>query len=107
LAAISIRNSLSLLAPDDVNAQPQGVFEGVVGRRVGQGKEIICLSSDDSGRLALGARDGIVQAFTVGFNGELSCIFSVLVEDIVPIAVSFVDNTAKDVTVIGMYCGQK
>jgi WD40 repeat protein len=90
----------------------QGSFEGVVGKRVGHGKEIICLSSDTSGpgpvsRLALGARDGVVQAFAISSTGEMSSIFSVVIQDVVPISVSFTDDPAKDVIIIGMHCGHK
>jgi hypothetical protein len=88
----------------------QGAFEGVVGKRVANGKEIIHLSSDTSGnvsRLVLGTRDGVIQVHTVSAVGEMSAIFSVMIEDVVPISVSFADNTARDVIVIGMYCGQK
>jgi hypothetical protein len=88
----------------------QGAFEGVVGKRVANGKEIIRLSSDTSSnvsRLVLGTRDGIIQVYTVSAVGEISAIFSVVIEDVVPISVSFADNTARDVIVIGMYCGQK
>jgi hypothetical protein len=88
----------------------QGAFEGAVAKRVANGKEIICLSSDNSGlvsQLVMGMRDGTVQVYTVSAIGEISVIFSVMLEDVVPISVSFTDNTAKDVIVIGMYCGQK
>jgi hypothetical protein len=82
----------------------------VISKRVAHGKEIICLSSDTTGlsaRFVLGTRDGVFQAYTLSSTGEMTIIFSVMLEDVAPISVSFIDNAARDVVVIGMFCGQK
>jgi hypothetical protein len=58
-------------------------------------------------RLVLGTCDGIIQVYMIGTAEELHSVFSVSLEDIVPINVGFFDNTVKDIFVFGMFCSQK
>jgi hypothetical protein len=58
-------------------------------------------------QLALGTRDGVIQVYKIGTVGELHSLFSVSLENVVPINVGFFDNAVKDVFVFGMFCGQK
>jgi hypothetical protein len=57
-------------------------------------------------RVVLGTRDKVVEVFKIDFKGELIAAFSIRLETTVPIAVAFVDNTARDILVFGLYDGK-
>jgi len=57
-------------------------------------------------RIALGTRDRAISVFKIDSRGELSTVFCIQLETTVPIAVAFVDNSARDVLVFGLYDGR-
>ena len=57
-------------------------------------------------RIAVGTRDKAVEVFKLDSKGELIAVFCVRLETTVPIAVAFVDNTARDILVFGLYDGK-
>jgi hypothetical protein len=75
---------------------------------VATGREIICVthSHGNLARIALGTRDGVVEVFKIDAKGELNVVFCIQLESTVPISVSFIDNTARDVLVFGLYDGK-
>ncbi|KAF8573818.1 hypothetical protein K439DRAFT_1374237, partial [Ramaria rubella] len=85
----------------------QGKFEECWARRLGQGFEITCICwNETSGRVATGTRDGIVQVWTFESNEGLCPLFSVKMETTVPRTLGFVNNTAQDLYLFGLYNGQ-
>lgn len=54
----------------------------------------------------MGTRDGVVEVFKIDAKGELNVVFCIQLESTVPISVSFIDNTARDVLVFGLYDGK-
>jgi L-cysteine desulfidase len=75
---------------------------------VATGREIICITHSHGNitRIALGTRDRVVEVFKIDAKGELNVVFCVQLDTTVPIAITFVDNTARDVLVFGLYDGK-
>ena len=74
------------------------------------GAEITCLCWDstderDPIRLAIGTRDRVVQVWTFDTRRQILPMFSVQLDITVPGAICFIDNTAKDVQVFGVFDG--
>lgn len=87
----------------------RGEFEEQWAQRIGQGKEILDISSDqqmkECTRIAVGTRCGCVQVWKYECNGMLSIIFSVKIGETIPRKVSFISKD-KNVRVFGFYDGQ-
>ncbi|KAF8580837.1 hypothetical protein K439DRAFT_1619506 [Ramaria rubella] len=85
----------------------EGKFKEVWSNRIGKGCEITCITCNNaSGRIAIGTRDSIVQFWNFDSNEGLRPLFSVQLDSTVPKSLGFVDNTAQDFYVFGMYNGQ-
>ncbi|KAF8578669.1 hypothetical protein K439DRAFT_1621132 [Ramaria rubella] len=82
----------------------EGNFKEVWSNQIGKGFEITC--NNASGRIAIGTRDSIVQVWNFDSNEGLHPLFSVQLDSTVPKSLGFVDNTAQDLYVFGMYNGQ-
>ena len=88
------------------------MFEELVARRIGTGTgtEILAIASDGSlaelARIVLGTQDRLVQVHRVDSRAQLHPVFSIQLSITVPWRVSFVNNTARDVYVFGIYNGQ-
>jgi hypothetical protein len=75
-------------------------------KRIGAGGEIICIAPEEAtARIAIGTRDRIVQVWNYNLKSGLQSVFSVQLDASIPKAVEFVDNTARDVYVFGLYDG--
>jgi hypothetical protein len=61
--------------------------------------------NDASGRVATGTRDSVVQVWSFDSNEGLRPLFSVQLSTTVPRTLGFVDNTAQDLYVFGLYNG--
>jgi hypothetical protein len=84
----------------------QGGFEELFCRRIGTGCEIICITPEQTtDRIAIGTRDRVVQVWVYNIKDGLQSVFSIQLDTTIPRAVDFVDNTAKDVYVFGLYNG--
>jgi hypothetical protein len=74
------------------------------------GTEIVSMASNgssaDSARIVLGMRDRVVQVHRVDSRGQLHPVFSVQLNVTVPRSVAFVDNTANNVYVFGIFNGK-
>jgi hypothetical protein len=57
-------------------------------------------------RLQWGTWDKVIQVLKIITKSELQSVFSIKLEITVPIAISFADNTAKDIYVLGLFNGQ-
>ncbi|KAF8592243.1 WD40 repeat-like protein [Ramaria rubella] len=85
----------------------EGNFEEVWSNRIGKGFEITCITCNNvSGRITIGTRDSIVQVWNFNSNKGLHPLFSVQLDSTVPKSLCFVDNTAQDLYLFGMYNGQ-
>ncbi|KAF8573981.1 WD40 repeat-like protein [Ramaria rubella] len=85
----------------------EGNFEEVWSNRIGKGFEITCIMCNNaSGCIAISTRDSIVQVWNFDSNKGLRPLFSVQLDSTVPKSLGFVDNTAQDLYVFGMYNGQ-
>jgi hypothetical protein len=84
----------------------QGDFEEFWCKRVGTGFEITCIMCNHaSGRVTIGTRDRIVQVWSFDSTDGLRPLFSVQLDITVPKTLGFVDNTAQDLYVFGLYNG--
>ncbi|KAG2747123.1 WD40 repeat-like protein [Suillus brevipes Sb2] len=84
-------------------------FNAKVSRRIGTGKEIMCLTYDHTGddtRIATGTRDRRVQVWAFDFKGPLIPIFSVELSTTIPRTVNFNRTPGRNVLVFGMYDGE-
>ena len=80
-------------------------------KRIATGQEIICMAIEDTirgnfARLVVGTRDRAIGVFQIDLKGELIVVFCVQMEATVPIGLAFVDNTARDILVFGLYDGR-
>lgn len=62
------------------------------------------MNRDHTMQVVVGCRDGGVAAFKLDL-GKLTQMFSVKLEDVVPVAVDFEDNHTMDVFVFGRFNG--
>jgi WD40 repeat protein len=84
-------------------------FNTKVSRRIGTGKEIMCLTYDHTGddtRIATGTRDRRVQVWAFDFKGPLIPIFSVELSTTIPCTVNFNRTPGRNLLVFGMYDGE-
>lgn len=82
----------------------QGQFEETLTRRVGTGREILCIAKDSlDSRLAVGTRDRLVQVWKYT-KSQLLPIFSVTLDSTVPKTVVFSDKDAS-ILVFGLCDG--
>ncbi|KAG1767309.1 WD40-repeat-containing domain protein [Suillus placidus] len=84
-------------------------FNAKVSRRIGTGKEIMCLTYDHTGddtRIATGTRDRRVQVWAFDFKGPLIPIFSVELSTMIPRTVNFNRTPGRNLLVFGMYDGE-
>ncbi|KAG1764295.1 WD40-repeat-containing domain protein [Suillus occidentalis] len=84
-------------------------FDAKVSRRIGNGKEIMCLTYDHAGddtRIASGTRDRRVQVWSFNFKGLLIPIFSVELSTTIPRTVNFKHSASRNLLVFGMYDGE-
>ncbi|KAG2335430.1 WD40 repeat-like protein, partial [Suillus weaverae] len=91
--------------------QGQGLedFNAKVSRRIGTGKEIMCLTYDHTGddtRIASGTRDKRVQVWTYDFKGPLVPVFSIELSTTIPRSVNFNRTASRNLLVFGMYDGE-
>ncbi|KAF8588260.1 hypothetical protein K439DRAFT_1613683 [Ramaria rubella] len=85
----------------------EGNFKEVWSNQIGKGFEITCITCNNtSGRIAISTRDSIVQVWNFDSNEGLRPLFSVQLDSTVPKSLGFVDNTAQDLYVFGIYNGQ-
>ncbi|KAF8579853.1 WD40 repeat-like protein, partial [Ramaria rubella] len=78
-------------------------FEELWCKCVGTGFEVTCVTSDASGRIAIGTCDRIVQVWSIDATEVLCPVFSVQLDTTVPKTLGFVHNTAKDPYIFGLY----
>ncbi|KAG1823063.1 WD40-repeat-containing domain protein [Suillus variegatus] len=84
-------------------------FNAKVSRRIGTGKEIMCLTYDhigDDTRIASGTRDRRVQVWAFDFKGPLIPIFAVELSTTIPRTVNFNRTASRNLLVFGMYDGE-
>ncbi|KAG2751885.1 WD40 repeat-like protein [Suillus brevipes Sb2] len=84
-------------------------FDVKLSRRIGTGKEIMCLTYDHTGddtRIASGTRDRHVQVWAFDFKGPLVPIFSVELATTIPRTVNFNRTASRNILVFGMYDGE-
>ncbi|KAG1756942.1 hypothetical protein EDD22DRAFT_850339 [Suillus occidentalis] len=84
-------------------------FDVKLSRRIGMGKEIMCLTYDHTGddtRIASGTRDRRVQVWAFDFKGPLVPIFSVELATTIPRTVNFNRTASRNILVFGMYDGE-
>lgn len=84
-------------------------FDAKVSRRIGTGKEIMCLTYDHAGndtRIATGTRDKRVQVWSFDFRGPLIPIFSIELSTTIPRTINFNRTASRDLLVFGMYDGE-
>ncbi|KIK35766.1 hypothetical protein CY34DRAFT_26540 [Suillus luteus UH-Slu-Lm8-n1] len=84
-------------------------FDAKVSRRIGNGKEIMCLTYDHAGddtRIASGTRDRCVQVWSFNFKGLLIPIFSVELSTTIPCTVNFKHSASRNLLVFRMYDGE-
>ncbi|KAG1796580.1 WD40-repeat-containing domain protein [Suillus variegatus] len=84
-------------------------FNAKVSRRIGTGKEIMCLTYDhigDDTRIASGTRDRRVQVWAFDFKGPLIPIFAVELSTTIPRTVNFNRTASRNLLVFGMYDGK-
>jgi WD40 repeat protein len=84
-------------------------FDVKLSRRIGTGKEIMCLTYDHTGddtRIASGTRDRRVQVWAFDFKGPLVPIFSVKLATTIPRTVNFNRTASRNILVFGMYDGE-
>lgn len=71
---------------------------------------MICLRSETmseaSTRIAIGARDGVIQVFDLDTKYRMHTVFSVRLDQTVPRAIYFFENPAKDVLVFSIFDGK-
>ncbi|KAG2062940.1 hypothetical protein BDR04DRAFT_986758, partial [Suillus decipiens] len=75
-------------------------------RRIGNGKEIMCLTYDHAGddtQIASGTCDRHVQVWSFNFKGLLIPIFSVKLSTTIPCMVNFKHSASRNLLVFGMY----
>lgn len=58
-----------------------------------------------SPKLVVGARDGLVQVWTLDAVAGLQFNFSVQLENVIPKALTFLDNAAMDILVFCLHDG--
>jgi hypothetical protein len=75
---------------------------------VATGREIICITHSHGNitHIALGTQDRVIEVFKIDVKWELNVVFCVQLDTTVPIAITFVDNMARDVLVFGLYDGK-
>ena len=61
--------------------------------------------NSDRARLATGSHDSAVQVWNFNRANMLTSIFSVSMKATVPIGLTFLDNTANDICVYGLFDG--
>lgn len=87
----------------------QGSFSEVCTKRLGDGGEITALASVHirvaDTRIAVGTRTHIVDVFQYNGCEELRPIFSVRMDNVIPIAITFALSKARDVYVFGLHDG--
>jgi hypothetical protein len=88
---------------------PDG-FKERFARRVGTGVELTCMACDNKSsaakmRIITGTRDKVIQVWKFDYKGGPQSVFSVQLGVTVPKAVSFVNNTSRDVYVFGLFDG--
>ncbi|KAG2739765.1 WD40 repeat-like protein [Suillus brevipes Sb2] len=84
-------------------------FDAKISRRVGTGKEIMCLTCDHTGndtRIASGTRDRRIQVWAFDFKGPLIPIFSVELATTIPRTINFNRTASRNILVFGMYDGE-
>jgi len=81
-------------------------FDTKISRRIGTGKEIMCLTYDHAGndtRIATGTCDKHVQVWTFDFKGPLVPIFSIELSTTIPHMIHFNHTASRNILVFGMY----
>lgn len=84
-------------------------FDAKMSKRIGTGKEIMCITYDHTGdetRLATGTRDRRVQVWSFDFKGPLIPIFSIELSTTIPRTVNFNRTANRNLLVFGMYDGE-
>jgi hypothetical protein len=84
-------------------------FDAKISRRIGTGKEIMCLTCDHTGndtRIASGTRDRRIQVWAFDFKGPLIPIFSVELATTIPRTINFNHAASRNILVFGMYDGE-
>ncbi|KAG1720367.1 WD40-repeat-containing domain protein [Suillus occidentalis] len=84
-------------------------FGAKVSKRIGTGKEIMCLTFDHSGndtRIATGTRDKRVQVWSFDFKGPLIPVFSIELSTTIPRMINFNRTASRHILVFGMYDGE-
>ncbi|KAG2029837.1 WD40-repeat-containing domain protein [Suillus americanus] len=84
-------------------------FDAKVSKRIGTGKEIMCLTYDHSGndtRIATGTRDKRVQVWSFDFKGPLIPVFSIELSTTIPRMINFNRTASRHILVFGMYDGE-
>ncbi|KAG1826395.1 WD40-repeat-containing domain protein [Suillus variegatus] len=91
--------------------QGEGIedFDAKVSRRIGTGKEIMCITYDharDDTCIATGTRDKHVQVWSFDFKGPLIPIFSIELNSTIPCTINFNCTANRNLLVFGMYDGE-
>ncbi|KAG2037329.1 hypothetical protein BDR03DRAFT_982322 [Suillus americanus] len=78
-------------------------------KRIGTGKEIMCLTYDHSGNdtcIATGTHDKCVQVWSFDFKGPLIPVFSIELSTTIPYMINFNRTASRHLLVFGMYDGE-
>ncbi|KAG2126104.1 WD40-repeat-containing domain protein [Suillus cothurnatus] len=91
--------------------QGEGIedFDAKVSRRIGTGKEIMCITYDHAGddtRIATGTRDRRVQVWSFDFKGPLIPVFSIELNSTILRTINFNRTASRNLLVFGMYDGE-
>ncbi|KAG2048868.1 WD40 repeat-like protein [Suillus hirtellus] len=88
--------------------QGEGIedFDAKVSRRIGTGKEIMCITYDHAGddtRIATGTWDRCVQVWSFDFKGPLIPVFSIELNSTISLMINFNRTASRNLLVFGMY----
>lgn len=87
----------------------QKTFEECFYRRIASGEQVTAMAggpSDHRGvRFATGIRDMLVHVWVWDEN-SLDCLFATTLQGTVPVGLAFLDNTAHDIQVFGVWDGK-
>ncbi|KAG2079479.1 WD40-repeat-containing domain protein [Suillus discolor] len=81
-------------------------FDAKISRRIGTGKEIMCLAYDHYGndtQIATGTHDKHVQVWSFDFKGPLVPIFSIELSTTIPRMINFNRTNSRHILVFGMH----